>query len=117
MEVMMHRVTGTILIAAAALALAPAARAAPKVEHGDPYERAYLSACTAYLPPASCQCAMEVIEDTLSFDTFASLVGHYGGDIRRVLPAERVDPAVEQSCGIAGLTTSRTTDVTQRTKT
>jgi hypothetical protein len=81
------------------------------VMHDEP---AYLRACGAHLPPASCQCAMEVIEDTLSFDKFASLVARFGGDIRRVLPAERGDPAVEQSCGIAGLSTSRTTNVTQR---
>jgi hypothetical protein len=110
----MQRATATVLIAATAILLAQAARADPKVESDDFYEAAYLRACGAHLPPASCQCAMEVIEDTLSFDKFASLVARFGGDIRRVLPAERVDPAVEQSCGIAGLSTSRMTDVTQR---
>jgi hypothetical protein len=111
---MMQRATAALL-AAMALVLAQAARADPTVEDGDPYEAAYLASCGAQLPQAACRCAMEVIEDTLSFDKFAALVAHFGGDIRRVLPAERVDPAVEQSCGIAGLSASRTT-MTQRTK-
>jgi hypothetical protein len=34
-----------------------------------------------------------------------------------VLPADRVDPAVEQRCGIAGLSTSQRTNFTQRAKT
>jgi hypothetical protein len=115
MEAMMQRATAVVLLAATVLVLAQAARADPSVEDDDPYEAAYLASCGAQLPPAACRCAMEVIEDTLSFDKFAALVAHFGGDIRRVLPTERVDPAVEQSCGIAGLSASRTT-MTQRTK-
>ena len=110
----MQCVTGAVLIAATALLLTQSVRADSMIESDDPYEAAYLASCGRQLPPASCRCAMEVIEDTLSFDKFASLVARFGGDIRRVLPAERVDPAVEQSCGIAGLSTSRMTDVTQR---
>jgi hypothetical protein len=116
MEERMQRATAAVLIAATALLLAQVARADPNLGYDDPYEAAYLASCGAQLPQAACRCAMEVIEDTLSFDKFAALVAHFGGDIRRVLPAERVDPAVEQSCGIAGLSTSRTTHVTQRTK-
>jgi hypothetical protein len=112
----MQRATATVLIAATAILLAQAARADPKIESDDFYETAYLAACGAHLSPASCQCAMEVIEDTLSFDKFASLVAHFGGDIRRGLPAERIDPAVEQSCGIAGLSMPRTTTMTQQAK-
>jgi hypothetical protein len=114
MEVTMQRVTGAVLIVATALLLTQAVRADPMVESDDPYEVAYLASCGARLPLASCRCAMEVIEDTLSFDKFAALVAHFGGDIRRVLPADRVDPAVEQSCGIAGLSTAPTAAVTQR---
>jgi hypothetical protein len=116
MEVTMQRVTGAILFAAAAILLAQAASAGPNVESDDPYEAAYLAACRAQLPLASCRCAMEVIEDTLSFDKFAALVTNFGGDIRRALPADRVDPAVEQSCGIAGLSVAPTAIMTQRLK-
>lgn len=112
----MQRVRGVVLIAAAAILLAQAARADPTVESDDPYEAAYLASCGAQLPLASCRCAMEVIEDTLSFDKFAALVAHFGGDIRRVLPAERVDPVVEQSCGVVGLSVAPTTTMTQRVK-
>jgi hypothetical protein len=115
MEERMQRATAAVLIAATALLLAQVARADPNLGYDDPYEAAYLASCGAQLPQAACRCAMEVIEDTLSFDKFAALVAHFGGDIRRVLPTERVDPAVEQSCGIAGLSASRTT-MTQRTK-
>jgi hypothetical protein len=113
----MQRAMAAALVAATALVLAQVAQADPKLESDDPYEAAYLASCGAELPLADCRCAMEVIEDTLSFDKFAALVAHFGGDIRRVLPADRVDPAVEQSCGVAGLTTSRRTTMTQRART
>jgi hypothetical protein len=113
----MQRILATVLMAATTIVLAQAASAAPNVEDGEASETAYLAACSRDLPPASCQCTMEVIEDTLSFDTFVSLVEHFGGNIGRVLPADRVDPAVEQRCGIAGLSTSRRTSFTQRART
>jgi hypothetical protein len=116
MEVTMQCVTGAVLIAATALLLTQSVRADSTIESDDPYEAAYLASCGRQLPPDSCRCAMEVIEDTLSFDKFAALVAHFGGDIRRVLPADRVDPAVEQSCGVAGLSISPTTTMTQRVK-
>ncbi|HEX3498573.1 MAG TPA: hypothetical protein VHT04_04565 [Stellaceae bacterium] len=112
----MQRLAATILIAATAILLAQAVKAGPKFADDDAYEAAYLAACGAHLPPGSCQCVMEVIEDTLSFDAFAALVERFGGDIRRVLPAERVDPAVEQSCGVADLSGSQTTAITQRAR-
>jgi hypothetical protein len=117
METTMQRILATVLVAAATIGLAHGAIAGPKVEDPDAYEAKYLAACSTQLPPASCECTMEVIEDTLSFDTFMSLVEHFGGNIGRVLPADRVDPAVEQRCGIAGLSTSQRTNFTQRAKT
>jgi hypothetical protein len=116
METTMQRILATVLVAAA-IGLAQEASAGPKLEDPDAYEAKYLAACSTQLPPASCECTMEVIEDTLSFDTFMSLVEHFGGNIGRVLPADRVDPAVEQRCGIAGLSTSQRTTFTQRART
>lgn len=113
----MQRKLAMVLIAVMAIVPAWVASAGPGVEDGDRYETAYLAACGARLPPASCQCTMEVIEDTLTYDAFTTLVARFGGDIRRALPAERVDPAVAQSCGIADLSGARTTDVTERART
>jgi hypothetical protein len=115
-EITMQRILATVLIATTTIVLTLAASAGSNVEDGDVYEAKYLAACSTHLPPASCQCTMEVIEDTLSFDTFVSLVEHFGGNIRRALPPDRVDPAIEQRCGIAGLSTSQKTNVTQRAR-
>ncbi len=93
----------TLLLAVPAIGLANAADADPNVEYGEGYEAAYLAACSVDRPLAACQCSMEVIEDTISFRAFAALVEHHGGDIRRALPAERVDPVLERRCGIATL--------------
>ncbi len=93
----------TLLLAVPAIGLANAAVADPNVEYGEQYEAAYLAACSVDRPLAACQCSMEVIEDTISFRAFAALVERYGGDIRRAVPAERVDPVLERSCGIATL--------------
>ncbi len=113
METMMQRKLA-FLFAATTFALAQGASADPNVEYGDAYETAYLAACGADLSAAACQCSMEAIEDTLSFDAFATLVERYGGNIRRVLPAERLDPVLESRCGIASLSVPRPIGVTQR---
>jgi hypothetical protein len=113
METTMQR-KFVFFFAATTLALAQGASADPNVEYADSYETAYLASCSADRSAAACQCSMEAIEDTLSFDAFATLVEHYGGNIRRALPAERLDPVLESRCGIATLSLPQSIDVTQR---
>lgn len=103
MEAMMCRKLLSLLLAAPALVLANATSADPNVEYGEEYEIAYLAACSAERPLTACQCSMEAIEDTISFRAFAALIEQYGGDIRRAVPADRVDPVLERRCGIATL--------------
>src|SRR5260221_12253446 len=97
METMMQRKLA-FLFAATTFALAQGASADPNVEYGDAYETAYLAACGADLSAAACQCSMEAIEDTLSFDAFATLVERYGGNITRLLPAGRRESVVVKRC-------------------
>ena len=85
----MQGTLAAVLMAVTTIVLAHDASADPNVEYGESYEAAYLAACGADRPASACQCSMEVIEDTLSFTGFATLVEHYGGDIRRALPALR----------------------------
>jgi len=47
-------------------------------------------------------------------DKFAALVAHFGGDIRRVLPAEPRQSRGRASCGVAVLSTSSDDTMTQR---
>jgi hypothetical protein len=115
MEAIMCRKLLCLLLAAPALILANATRADPNVEYGEQYETAYLAACSAGRSLAACQCSMEAIEDTISFHAFATLIEQYGGDIRRAVPADRVDPVLERRCGIASLSVPVQSDVAQRT--
>ena len=104
----------SLFLAAPALILANTTSADPNVEYGEEYENAYLAACSAERPLAACQCSMEAIEDAISFRAFATLIELYGGDIRRAIPADRVDPALERRCGIAQLSVPIQSGMAQR---
>ena len=99
----MRAVLISVLLAMSTIGPTNVVSADPNVEYGEEYEAAYLAACSVNRPLAACQCSMEVIEDTISFNAFAALVEHHGGDIRRAVPAARVDPTLERRCGIATL--------------
>jgi hypothetical protein len=43
-----------------------------------------------------------------------TLIELYGGDIRRAVPADRVDPALERRCGIAHLSVPIQSGMAQR---
>jgi hypothetical protein len=74
---------GGLLVAGlmTALAAVPARAQDPNIEYWRDYEVAFLDWC-AQDSPTGCQCVMEALEATLTFDRFARLVGGGGATMR-----------------------------------
>ena len=75
------------LNAAAFLGLAsfaPASAVAVNFEYARDYEIAFLDACGAKSTAPVCQCAMETVQDEMTFASFAAAVARHGGDLSGV---------------------------------
>lgn len=68
----------------ASLALATTAAVAANLEYAHDYEIAFLDACTANATTPACRCAMEAIQNEMTFQAFAEAVARNGGDLSSV---------------------------------
>lgn len=77
----------TLNAAAAFLGLAsfaPASAVAVNFEYARDYEIAFLDACGANASAPVCQCAMETVQEEMTFASFAEAVARHGGDLSGV---------------------------------
>ena len=72
------------LVGLASFALAPASAMAANFEYARDYEIAFLDACGGETAAPVCQCAMETIQDEMTFASFAEAVARHGGDLSGV---------------------------------